>query len=63
MLGRRGLERMTTNPMRVAEDTLAVKALNIMEDGKRKIFVLPVVDGAGKPVGMIHLHDLVSAGV
>ncbi|MBX7245882.1 MAG: KpsF/GutQ family sugar-phosphate isomerase [Candidatus Sumerlaeaceae bacterium] len=63
VLGRRVSELMTPNPMRVSEDTLAVKALNIMEDGKRKIFVLPVVDGAGKPVAMIHLHDLVSAGV
>jgi arabinose-5-phosphate isomerase len=54
---------MTPNPMFVSKDTLAAKALNMMEDGPRKIFVLPVVDEAKRPIGMLHLHDLVSAGV
>lgn len=54
---------MTRNPMFVSKETLAAKALNMMEDGPRKIFVLPVVDEAKRPIGMLHLHDLVSAGV
>ncbi|RMH30987.1 MAG: KpsF/GutQ family sugar-phosphate isomerase [Candidatus Hydrogenedentota bacterium] len=54
---------MTRNPMFVSKETLAAKALNMMEDGPRKIFVLPVVDDAKRPIGMLHLHDLVSAGV
>lgn len=56
-------EFMTPNPVRVSPDMLAAKALAIMEDVKKKIFVLPVVNEAGLPVGMVHLHDLVSAGV
>ncbi len=56
-------EIMTKSALFTTTDTLAVKALSIMEDGKRKIFVLPVLDNNGKPVGMIHLHDLVEAGL
>lgn len=54
---------MTRNPICVVPDTLAAKAVGIMEDGPRKILVLPVVDEQKKPIGMIQLHDLVSAGV
>jgi arabinose-5-phosphate isomerase len=54
---------MTCNPMSVSADTLAAKALSIMEDGPRKVFVLPVLDDDRRPIGMLHLHDLVSAGV
>ena len=54
---------MTANPMHITPDVLAAKAVSIMEDGPRKVFVLPVVDEQRRPVAMIHLHDLVSAGV
>lgn len=56
-------ELMTRNPLHVTPDTLAAKALSLMEDGPFKVFVLPVVDGKRQPLAMIHLHDLVSAGV
>lgn len=54
---------MTAGPAVARADMLAVKALSIMEDGPRKISVLPVLDAADQPVGMLHLHDLVSAGL
>ncbi len=52
---------MTKTPKFVQPETLATKALQKMED--HKITVLPVVDPAGRPIGMIHIHDLVSAGI
>ncbi len=50
---------MTPDPFRITADVLATHALTIMENGSRKILVLPVVDEQDKPVGMIHLHDLI----
>jgi len=51
---------MTKDPISVTPDMLVAKAINIMEDGPRRILVLPVVDDARRPVGMVHLHDLIS---
>lgn len=56
-------EVMTRNPVTIGPDLLALEALSVMEDGQRKIMVLPVVDPGRKPIGMLHLHDLVSAGI
>ncbi|MDD4278533.1 MAG: KpsF/GutQ family sugar-phosphate isomerase [Candidatus Sumerlaeales bacterium] len=63
ILNQHAADIMTKSALFTTTDTLAVKALSIMEDGKRKIFVLPVLDENGCPVGMVHLHDLVSAGL
>jgi arabinose-5-phosphate isomerase len=63
VLYRRVETLMTRNPMHVFADTLAAQALSMMEDGPRKIFVLPVLDQERRPIGMVHLHDLVSAGL
>jgi arabinose-5-phosphate isomerase len=49
---------MTRDPLRITADVLATHALGIMEDGERKVLVLPVVDDNDCPIGMIHLHDL-----
>ncbi len=54
---------MTRSPMTISPDLLALEALALMEDGPRKVMQLPVVDGESRPVGMLHLHDLVSAGI
>jgi arabinose-5-phosphate isomerase len=53
-------EVMTPDPRTVAPDTLAAEALRQMEE--RRITVLFVVDG-GKPVGILHIHDILRAGV
>jgi len=48
---------MTKNPKTVAEESLAVQALSIME--KSEITCLVIMDGkTGKPKGIVHLHDL-----
>ncbi len=50
---------MTQNPRSVAPDTLAGEALAQMQG---RITVLFVIEG-GKPVGILHVHDLLRAGV
>lgn len=55
------MEVMTADPKSVHPETLAVDALNLMEENK--ITMLPVVDEENIPVGMLHMHDLIDAGV
>lgn len=52
---------MTREPKFARPDMMAVKALEILE--RYKIIQLPVVDDAGRPVGMLHLHDITRAGI
>lgn len=52
---------MTKNPRRIHAGKTLTEALTLMEDNA--ITVLPVVDDEDKPVGMIHLHDLVQLGL
>jgi arabinose-5-phosphate isomerase len=54
-------DAMTRNPKTVREGTLAVVVLQEMES--YNITQLIVVDDAHLPVGVIHLHDLVKAGL
>ena len=42
-------------------DELAAAALRVMEE--RKITSLVVVDHDARPIGVIHLHDLLQAGI
>lgn len=53
-------EAMTRNPSVIQPDSLAAEALRLMERTARGVTVLPVVV-AGKPVGMIHMHDILRA--
>lgn len=48
---------MTRNPRTISKEKLAAEAMHIMED--KHITVLPVVDSEGRPVGIIHLHDII----
>ena len=54
-------EIATINPITVTKKQFAAEALNIMNT--RKISVLVVVDDTHHPVGVIHIHDLLRAGV
>ena len=49
-------ECMTRGPVTIGPDEFAITALNIME--QKKITSLPVVDGTGNLMGVLHLHDL-----
>ena len=53
-------EVMTRNPKTISRDLLASEALEILNSSK--ITALIVTD-ASKPVGIVHLHDLLRAGV
>jgi arabinose-5-phosphate isomerase len=52
---------MSKSPKRIRPDALAAAALELMEE--HKITALFVVDAVGKPEGLLHLHDLLRAGV
>ncbi len=52
---------MTRNCRTIKPGTMAAEALRIMEDNK--ITVLVAVNDSGQPVGVIHTHDLLKAGV
>jgi len=53
-------EVMTPSPKTVTPDTLAAEALKLMNEAR--ITVLFVVED-GRPVGVLHVHDLLRAGV
>lgn len=52
---------MTANPKTVAQHDFAASALHLME--KYSITALAVVDNNNKPIGIVHIHDLLKAGV
>jgi len=52
---------MSANPKTIHQDILAAEALGIMEEGK--ITALVVEDDDHHPVGVLHMHDLLRAGV
>jgi arabinose-5-phosphate isomerase len=54
-------DMMTHNPKVVSKDVLAVVALEEME--MYNITQLVVIDPTRRPIGMVHLHDLVKAGL
>ncbi len=53
---------MTQNPKTVSPDTMAASALHLMTAKKPKIMQVFVTD-QGKPVGILHMHDLLRAGL
>ena len=52
---------MTVNPKRISDEEYAASALHLME--KYSITALAVVDSSDKPIGVIHIHDILKAGV
>jgi arabinose-5-phosphate isomerase len=52
---------MTTDCVTISADILAAEALHIMEE--HSISALMIVDVDKKPVGVVHLHDILKAGV
>lgn len=60
LLNRRAGDVMTANPKSIGPETLASEALNLMNNSK--ITSLFVVEDK-KPVGLVHIHDFLRAGV
>lgn len=60
LLTRRAAEVMTCNPRSIGPDALAEDALRLMAGTITALFV---VDAAGAPIGIVHIHDLLRAGV
>ncbi len=60
LLDRRAGECMTANPKRIGGDELAARALAIMEG---VITSLVITDDAGRPAGVIHIHDILRAKI
>ena len=61
ILNEKAMNIMTKNPKTVASDMLASEALKIMNT--KKITNLFAVDSDNKPVGVIHIHDLLGKGI
>lgn len=61
LLSRTAGQIATTDPVTVSPDTLAAQALALMN--QRRISVLLVTDADHRPVGILHIHDCLRAGV
>ena len=60
ILDKKVIDLMTKNPKTISKDTMASEAMKIMHDKKiTNIFVIE----DNKPVGVIHIHDLLNNGV
>ena len=60
ILEEKAIDLMTRNPKTVSPNAMTAEALKIMHD--KKITNLFVLDGK-KPIGVIHIHDLLNNGV
>jgi arabinose-5-phosphate isomerase len=58
----RAAEIATRTPKTIAADAMAAQALDLMESSG-PITSLVVVDEAGRPAGVIHLHDILRAKI
>jgi arabinose-5-phosphate isomerase len=56
--GLRAADVMTPEPVTIAPEATLGEALEAMERRPSQISVLPVVDGAGRALGLIRIHDI-----
>ena len=61
LLAKKAGDIMTHDPKVIAKDALAAEAMAIMENSS--ITCLMILDADRRPEGVIHLHDLLKAGV
>lgn len=61
LLGRSALEVASLDPTTVAPDCAAPEALALLNARARTVLI--VADAEARPVGVLHLHDLLRAGV
>ncbi|MCP5432087.1 MAG: KpsF/GutQ family sugar-phosphate isomerase [Alphaproteobacteria bacterium] len=66
LMDRSAAEIMTHGPKTVPDTMLAVEALRLMTKGRPAItslFVVAAADTEGRPLGFLHMHDLIRAGI
>lgn len=63
LLSRRVGDLMTRSPRTIRADALAEEALHLMNARERPITSLFVVDESDRPLGILHVHDLLRAGM
>jgi arabinose-5-phosphate isomerase len=51
---------MTRRPITIAADVMAAEAIEILNSRQRTVLI--VVDGEEKPIGIVHIHDLLRLG-
>ncbi|MCX2559866.1 KpsF/GutQ family sugar-phosphate isomerase [Acetobacter farinalis] len=56
-------DAMNRHPLTIGPDIFASDALRMMNERKRPITSLFVLDADRRPVGVVHVHDLLRAGV
>lgn len=61
MLDTNAKDIMTKNPVTISSQYLVTQALQVMED--KSITSLFIIDEKSKPLGVIHIHDILRAGV
>lgn len=61
LLSKKAAEVMTRKPKVISKEAMAAEAVAVME--KHSITCLVVADPQSRPEGVIHLHDLLKAGV
>ena len=54
---------MTKNPIKVEKNTLAVKALNLMNENKITSLCVYKKGNSKKTIGIIHIHNILSADI
>jgi arabinose-5-phosphate isomerase len=59
--GRLARDVMTAGPRRIAPDALTAEALEMVN--RLRVTALIVADAEDKPVGLVHVHDLLALGV
>ncbi|MCT6841676.1 MAG: KpsF/GutQ family sugar-phosphate isomerase [Commensalibacter sp.] len=56
-------EIMNPSPLTIKSDMLAAEALKLMNNDSHPITCLFVVDSRNHPIGVLHIHDLLRAGI
>ncbi len=63
LLSRTVSQVMNPTPLTARPDMLAAEALRVMNERSSPITALFVLDEANRPVGLLHVHDVLRAGV
>jgi arabinose-5-phosphate isomerase len=63
LLSKQAGKIMVANHKTIAKDDLAAKALLIMEECSITSLFILADDDSCRPIGIIHMHDLLKAGV